>query len=245
MFGNNRIEKADHSDGSSLDVIDIWYTIQGEGPWAGLPAVFVRLAGCNLACTFCDTDFETNRKRMTVEAIVAKALSLFPTWCGMRVVLTGGEPFRQNICPLILALNKAGGDGCRVQIETAGTLTLNPQAMSLLFGGSRTNLIVVSPKTAKIDPLIEKYAYCYKYIVRAGDQNHFTPQQSTQGLAVVKPLFCPKTTPLGPIDSVIYVQPMDEQDEVKNRANAEHTARLAMKHNLRISIQMHKICGVA
>ena len=40
-----------------LGLAEIFYSVQGEGTWTGTPAVFVRLAGCNLACTFCDTDY--------------------------------------------------------------------------------------------------------------------------------------------------------------------------------------------
>jgi len=58
MRGNNLKRAAEFGDGSVLKVQKIFKTLQGEGPNVGVPAIFVRLGGCNLACTFCDTDFE-------------------------------------------------------------------------------------------------------------------------------------------------------------------------------------------
>ena len=54
--------------GLSLQVNSIFYTIQGEGPFAGRPAIFIRLAGCNLQCPGCDTEY-TKRQTMTVDEI--------------------------------------------------------------------------------------------------------------------------------------------------------------------------------
>jgi len=53
-----------------LALAEIFYSIQGEGTWTGTPAVFVRLAGCNLACDFCDTDYSI-RRFAGVDEIVA------------------------------------------------------------------------------------------------------------------------------------------------------------------------------
>ncbi|MGB8519741.1 MAG: 7-carboxy-7-deazaguanine synthase QueE [Candidatus Tumulicola sp.] len=100
-----------------LALAEIFYSIQGEGTWTGTPAVFVRLAGCNLACDFCDTDYSI-RRFAGVDEIVAMVRAAGRD-CPM-VVLTGGEPFAQaQARELIDALRR---DGRRVHVESNGTI---------------------------------------------------------------------------------------------------------------------------
>ena len=100
-----------------LHVAEIFYSIQGEGTWTGTPAVFVRLAGCNLACSFCDTDYAL-KFVASVDDIVHMVHEA-GEGCPM-VILTGGEPLAQTQTPaLIEALRR---DGRRVHIESNGTL---------------------------------------------------------------------------------------------------------------------------
>src|ERR1700756_5367366 len=100
MFGTNPQRPIDGGDGRTLAVQSIFYTLQGEGPFSGQPAVFIRLAGCNLACTFCDTDFESGiENRMETDVLIEHVGNLLAA--SRLVVLTGGEPLRQNVGPLI------------------------------------------------------------------------------------------------------------------------------------------------
>ncbi len=100
-----------------LQVSEIFYSVQGEGLWAGTPAVFVRLAGCNLACDFCDTDYST-KFFAGVDEIVAMVRDAGGV-CPM-VVLTGGEPLAQEEAGVLIdALRR---DGRRVHIESNGTI---------------------------------------------------------------------------------------------------------------------------
>ncbi|HEY4433295.1 MAG TPA: 7-carboxy-7-deazaguanine synthase QueE [Candidatus Cybelea sp.] len=100
-----------------LQLAEIFYSVQGEGTWTGMPAVFVRLAGCNLACDFCDTDYST-KFFAGVEEVVARVREAGGD-CPM-VVLTGGEPLAQAEAPaLIEALRR---DGRRVHVESNGTI---------------------------------------------------------------------------------------------------------------------------
>ena len=89
----------EQGDGTLLKVHSIFMTIQGEGPFSGHPAVFIRLAGCNLACPFCDTEYTENAVTMTIPEI-RKAVRNAHTVNKGLVVITGGEPFRQNIVRL-------------------------------------------------------------------------------------------------------------------------------------------------
>jgi 7-carboxy-7-deazaguanine synthase len=102
-----------------LALAEIFYSVQGEGTWTGTPAVFVRLAGCNLNCRFCDTDFSV-KAFASVNEIVARVRELGGA-CPM-VVLTGGEPFAQReSSALIDALRR---DGRRVHIESNGSIAV-------------------------------------------------------------------------------------------------------------------------
>lgn len=102
-----------------MRVNEIFFSLQGEGFHTGTPAAFIRFAGCNLACPFCDTDFQ-HAQEMTEQQIcdqvqhVAGGMSAF-------VVITGGEPSLQLTSSLVQRLHE---DGCFVAVETNGTHTL-------------------------------------------------------------------------------------------------------------------------
>src|SRR5262245_19999182 len=102
--------------GTPLQVHSIFNTIQAEGPFCGTPASFVRLAVCALQCPACDTDYTSFRANMQT-SLILEEIQRFRSH-GL-VVITGGEPFRQDLGPLIDKLVKAG---YYVQIETNGSL---------------------------------------------------------------------------------------------------------------------------
>lgn len=82
---------------------EIFYSLQGEGRWAGRPAIFIRMSGCNLKCSFCDTDF-TSYKEMGLIDILQEIQRLSSS-CKF-VVLTGGEPTLQADEDLTTLLHK-------------------------------------------------------------------------------------------------------------------------------------------
>lgn len=94
---------------------EIFYSIQGEGEHTGKAAVFIRFSGCNLKCSFCDTDFKSFVEA-TAEQIVERVKELGKD-CRF-VVLTGGEPTLQADIRLIDMLHEAG---YYVAMETNGT----------------------------------------------------------------------------------------------------------------------------
>ncbi len=104
-----------------LRVTELFYSIQGESTYAGTPCVFVRLTGCQLRCTWCDTDYAfSGGQNMSIDAAVA-AVKEF----GCPVVeITGGEPLHQpEVFPLIERLCE---DGLTVLIETSGAIDIAP-----------------------------------------------------------------------------------------------------------------------
>ena len=117
MFGNNKPVPFENYYNGSLDIVKIFKTIQGEGPYAGTPAIFIRLGGCNLKCKFCDTEFD-NYKNLSINTIINKVKVLAQDKIGL-IVITGGEPLRQDIkelCDILIDEN------FQVQIETNASL---------------------------------------------------------------------------------------------------------------------------
>ncbi|MFN2449338.1 MAG: 7-carboxy-7-deazaguanine synthase QueE [Candidatus Baltobacteraceae bacterium] len=100
-----------------LQLAEIFYSIQGEGTFAGTPAVFVRLAGCNLSCRFCDTDYSL--KFLASADHVLARVNEAGGGCPM-VILTGGEPLAQTQVLELIDVLRAGGK--RVHIESNGTV---------------------------------------------------------------------------------------------------------------------------
>jgi len=102
--------------GAVLTVCEIFRSIQGESSRAGLPCVFVRLAGCNLRCAWCDTEYaREGGEQMTIEQVLAKVAELG----GRRVEVTGGEPLCQEATgELLTRLCEAGWE---VLLETNGS----------------------------------------------------------------------------------------------------------------------------
>lgn len=247
MHGTNPIRKPVMDDGHILQVVEIFPTLQGEGPRAGEPAIFIRLGGCNLACDFCDTEFERFAP-MATEDVVAqiensslrrgeagrgalreKSSQLSPLPSpppngeGISlVIITGGEPLRQNIVPLCEALISAG---FTVQIETNGTLWRElPEEVE----------VVCSPKNTgqgymPIRADLLRRTRALKYIVSA-----------------THPLYrdLPDLSALNGHAPEIFVQPMDEEDPVKNEANRKHAIDIAIRRGYRVSLQLHKILGI-
>ena len=116
----------------SLVVSEIFLSVQGESTWAGLPCVFVRLTGCNLRCSYCDTAYAfTGGMRQTLGDIRARVHELAQPFAAAPappklplVELTGGEPLLQpNALPLLRSLCD---DGFTVLLETSGALDIAP-----------------------------------------------------------------------------------------------------------------------
>lgn len=101
-----------------MQITEIYKSLQGESSYAGLPCVFVRLTGCNLRCTWCDSEYTFHGgRKMTPEQVMDEVSRLSPN--GGLVEITGGEPMLQerDLLPLMRQLLEAG---YRVLLETSG-----------------------------------------------------------------------------------------------------------------------------
>ena len=114
----------------SLRLTEIFHSLQGEAARVGLPTVFIRLTGCPLRCTWCDTTYSfTGGSAWEIADILAE-VARHPT---RHVCVTGGEPLAQKECPALLrALCDAGYDVC---LETSGALdisTIDPRVARIM-----------------------------------------------------------------------------------------------------------------
>jgi len=181
MFGQNEIvgQKFFKEAGSKLLVTSRFRTLQGEGPYTGLPAFFVRFAKCNLACSFCDTYFDSGTwftiSEMVdeIERELQKSFNnTVPLWAQLRprrkmvLVVTGGEPTLQsNLLPFLAVMNQMF---YHTQIETNGII-------DILVPDETT--VVCSPKCIEKDGKAVKYhkpnpstltrANCLKFVISA------------------------------------------------------------------------------
>ena len=103
----------------NLKINEIYYSIQGESSYSGLPCVFIRLTYCNLRCSYCDTEYAFYEgKDMTIKQIVKKANSYK---CNL-VEITGGEPLLQKNC--IKLIDELEKNNKKVLVETSGSLPI-------------------------------------------------------------------------------------------------------------------------
>jgi len=198
--------------------------------------------------------FDVDTTLMDVRSIVDQV-----KWYGDNfdlVVLTGGEPFRQNFIPLVEVLNH---NGYRVQVETAGTLWLADALRQFRPGNdpSKRNTIVCSPKTGSLNPAIVPYIDAYKYIINEED---YSVDVGDDGLPVMSTqvpgerLKLARPHPSFP-RAKIYLQPCFHYldytddcdyvaDEEKNSTNRELATSLALMHGYTLCLQVHKLVGL-
>jgi len=199
-------------------------TLQGEGLHAGMPCVFVRLAGCNAwdgraetraasACPYCDTDFRGG-EALTLEEILAKLAALTPAHPDHGCVLTGGEPLLQADGELLAAL---GGRFPWVDIETNGT-RLCPQRPANVF-------ISCSPKHLPQQAVVVTPDW-WKVLIP--DQERFLAVALASG-------------------SPVFVQPTAGDDGASGAvyaANLQRCVQLCLSDGCRLSLQIHKYLGI-
>lgn len=232
-----------HDKDFSLQVAEVFYTIQGEGPFSGMPAVFVRLTGCPLRCHFCDTVWDDdNDPRRALPDLVKEIVELAKPMQRKLVVITGGEPLRQDLGPLVRVL--AEFHDMTVQVETSG-----------LYWQECLHLttIVCSPKTKAVHSQIYDHCNHWKYIIRNGETSEIDglpnsctqevdPKSATEDVAF--PIFKKYGMPARPParDNItVWVSPCDEGNLELTGINTRSVAAIALDFGYRAQIQLHKV----
>ncbi len=200
---------------------NIFYSLQGEGRNTGRAAVFIRFAGCNLRCSFCDTEFNAYRE-MSDEEIVDAVKAILPSPITLHpsplIVLTGGEPTLQVDETFVDFLHQHGYE---VAMESNGT---RPAPRNL-------DWLTVSPKVSRDG----------RYEVRGErlpDEIKIVFDENTNPEAILSPL----ATHHSPL---LYLQPCDTGDPVRNKGITQACVEYIKAHpQWRLSLQTHKLIDI-
>lgn len=212
-------------------VKEIFYTLQGEGQHAGRPAVFCRMAGCNLwsglerdrhsaACNFCDTDFigtsGTLGGKYRAEELADALSRLWPAGyrSGRFAVITGGEPLLQVDTAMLNALH---AQGFYVAVESNGTVAITEELQRTI------DWLCISPK-----------AGTQLAVTRGDELKVVVPQQGLELEALQQLDF-----------QHFRLQPMDCADPETNSRNHQWALAYCLQHpQWKLSIQTHKILNI-
>jgi 7-carboxy-7-deazaguanine synthase len=203
----------------TLKIVEIFASVQGEGMRQGEPTIFVRLAGCDRRCSFCDTKYawEGGRER-AVEEILDRVRRIHGDCAARWVCLTGGEPFMQDLRLLVRRLKK---DHFLVQVETNGTR----------YYPTAADWITVSPKP-------KDYLVRTEWAQRAKEVKLVaTRDLDLAAVRRIRRAFL-KRIPL-------ILQPESNRRwSQKQAVRLLHKAAAAGLENIRVSVQLHKVFGL-
>lgn len=202
-----------------LKITEIFPSIQGEGLRQGCPTIFIRLSGCNLKCSFCDTKYAWKEgKEYPVGHIIEEIKAIRRSFPARWVCLTGGEPTLQDIGSLVRELKK---EKIRIQVETNG----------ILFHTLAVDWYSLSPKP-------EKYYFHPEYREKAKEVK----------IIVTRDLEFKVVNRLRrefPLKIPVLLQPQSSRkwSMEKGMKILRETLKSNLQ-NVRISIQLHKIYGL-
>ena len=208
---------------------DIFYSIQGEGYLTGCSALFVRFAGCNLRCPFCDTDHETFHEwdaDYIVTELLAHCVDHGVLHHPPMVVLTGGEPTLQVDAALVDMLHAEGFS--IVAMESNG----------LLPAPANIDWLTVSPKAGM--PPRRKPKRLPDEIKIVFEEDTDPEKILSEHLAAFSPKLKNKVN-----DILLYVQPCDTGNPLRNKIVTDLCVDYVKRHsNWRLSLQTHKLIGI-
>lgn len=203
-----------------LPVHEVFTSIQGEGSLIGTPSTFIRLAGCNLRCRWCDTSFAWEAgEESPIEAILAQVQA-------KHVVITGGEPLLHDLSDLLQGLQ-----GRHVTIESNGTLPSDYEvdlySLSPKLGSSGN-----APDRAIVNAFLARFPVQLKFVV-SGEEDLPAIEDFLHGLVT--------------LDLPIYLQPegrLGKTPEYLARVKSlveRVLARPFLRDHVRVLPQLHRL----
>jgi len=212
-----------HEPEPRYDIAEIFYSIQGEGHWTGRPAIFVRFAGCNLSCEWCDTDHI--RKRVAGLATLVRDIAFVTDTERCRsVILTGGEPTIQpHLWELTAELKK---QGFWIAIETNGTYSgkLIPKEI---------DWVTVSPKKPGM------YICNELKLVYTGNE------KLEEYIAVKRHGWLHEDVWHDYLEAMYFLQPCFAPDVLHRKRNLDITIQKVKENpTWHLSVQMHRLVGI-
>jgi organic radical activating enzyme len=220
---------------NSYRINNIFYSLQGEGRNTGRAAAFVRFAGCNLRCPFCDTEFDSYRE-MTADEILQEIAqlssfhsplsSLHSPLPSRFIVLTGGEPTLQVDEHFVDLLHQ---EGYEVAMESNGT---RPAPRNL-------DWLTVSPK------VVDGGRSMVDGEGKAPDEIKIVFEENTAEM--LSSPASPLSSLLSPLPSppLLYLQPCDTGDSARNAFILQQCISYIKQHpQWRLSLQTHKLIGI-
>lgn len=208
-----------------LKVVEIFESVQGEGYYTGRPAIFIRFAGCNLHCDFCDTKYSwptEDVKEMSANDILWEIQTR--GYHSNYVILTGGEPLIQDYIELQNLIRNLHAHNCLVGIETNGVKTFDRGQLPF-------DWVTVSPKTALFNTKGDELKLLYD-----GTQDIEFYEQFDFKYLYLQPIL--------PEKDLVHTDKVSEFMAQVHLAVKRCVEAVKIHPRWRVSFQAHKILGI-
>lgn len=207
-----------------MNVVEIFDSIEGEGKFAGELATFIRLAGCNLRCSYCDTLYAM-KSGDGIEMTLTQILKQVEKNGNERVTITGGEPLIHSGVSLLI--EELCNRGYKVNIETNGSVDISA------YVGNPNVTITMDYKTPSSGE-VEKMCLSNLSVLRESDVLKIVCKEDD--FQHIKQLLCEHQMPC-----MVYLSPIYGEVELFKLVDVEKALRDNGVKNVKVQIQLHKI----
>lgn len=175
-------------------IVDIFFTIQGEGHLRGFQQTFIRLAGCSVGCEECDTDYR-KRETLSADQIAERAAAITPNMIDPWAWITGGEPADHDLMPLLTALKSrrfstaVATSGQKRVIPPVDWLSVSPHRIDFIQRyGNEIKLVpgLNGLKLSEWEEALKTTAFMYRYVQPLWKDSQEDPDSLEECLAFIK-----------------------------------------------------------